>query len=248
MRTVLIWLLCCAPALAAEKIDWHSGDQRVALVELYTSEGCSSCPPADRFLSSLSSRDGLFHQFIPLAFHVDYWDYLGWRDRFANADYSLRQRRYAAAAGLRSVYTPAMVIGGHEWRGLLRGQRGFTEAVDSGRDAVGDLSVSGTLAALQLHYAGALPPQARVNWAWFGMGLRTEVAAGENRGRQLEHDFVVLDWQHRPLSAASTEVTVPAAPQRGQQHTGLAIWISAGNNPAPLQAVAGLVGEGNAVP
>ena len=77
-----------------------SGDRRVSLIELYTSEGCSSCPRADALLSSLKSRPDLWKSFIPLAFHVDYWDRLGWPDRFANTEWTLRQRRMASLTSM----------------------------------------------------------------------------------------------------------------------------------------------------
>ena len=85
---------------------FSSSVERVALVELYTSEGCSSCPPADRWLSQLNSSDKLWDNFVPVAFHVDYWDYIGWKDRFASKAYSQRQRRYAKEQGERTVYNP----------------------------------------------------------------------------------------------------------------------------------------------
>jgi hypothetical protein len=84
--------------------------QQPVVVELYTSQGCSSCPPADRVLGELAERDDV----IALAFHVDYWDYLGWKDEFANPEHTKRQRAYARAAGERTIYTPQMIIGGKD--------------------------------------------------------------------------------------------------------------------------------------
>jgi len=80
------------------------------VVELFTSQGCSSCPPADALIKELAKRDDV----IPLALHVDYWDYIGWKDIFASPDYSRRQKAYARAAGQRSVYTPQMVVDGSD--------------------------------------------------------------------------------------------------------------------------------------
>ena len=88
---------------------FESSEKPTALVELYTSEGCSSCPPADRWLSSLKDDEGLWKEFVPLAFHVDYWDYIGWEDRFADKQYSQRQRRYAHEFSEPTVYTPVYV-------------------------------------------------------------------------------------------------------------------------------------------
>ncbi|MEL7114069.1 MAG: DUF1223 domain-containing protein [Pseudomonadota bacterium] len=82
--------------------------ERVVVVELYTSQGCSSCPPADALLGELSARDDV----IPLALHVDYWDYIGWKDEFADPAHTERQKKYAYASGQRTIYTPQMIVGG----------------------------------------------------------------------------------------------------------------------------------------
>src|SRR3954465_2646270 len=102
---------------AADDIVIRSGPQRVSLIELYTSEGCSSCPPAEEWLSSLRNDPRLWQSFVPVAFHVDYWDRLGGKKRFARPEFTARQRTYAAGASATTVYTPGFLIDGHEWRG-----------------------------------------------------------------------------------------------------------------------------------
>jgi len=92
-----------------------SGASRASLLELYTSEGCSSCPPADRWLSGLRGRDDLLGRLVPLAFHVDYWNDLGWEDRFAKPEYSARQGSISRRNRSRSVYTPQFVLDGRDW-------------------------------------------------------------------------------------------------------------------------------------
>ena len=98
-------------------VSFKSATEQTGMLELYTSEGCSSCPPADSWLSSLKNEDGLWREFIPLAFHVDYWDYIGWKDRFASPKNSNRQRQYARGQSLKTVYTPGFLYNGEEWRG-----------------------------------------------------------------------------------------------------------------------------------
>src|SRR5260370_670544 len=88
-------------------VTFQSATERTALLELYTSEGCSSCPPAEAWLSGLKKSPGLWKDFVPLAFHVDYWDYLGWRDPWAERGFSDRQRAYAENWHNENVYTPA---------------------------------------------------------------------------------------------------------------------------------------------
>jgi len=107
---------CLVLAGADPDCESRSAARRVALIELYTSEGCNSCPPADRWLSSLQARGFNADRMVPLAFHVDYWDYLGWRDRFAQAGFSVRQRAQAGRGGARSVYTPQLLLNGADLR------------------------------------------------------------------------------------------------------------------------------------
>src|SRR5271154_4189044 len=93
-------------AASGAPIEFHSPERQVALLELYTSEGCSSCPPAETWLSGLKDAPGLWSNFVPLAFHVDYWDYLGWKDKWANQQFSERQRDYASLWAAKNIYTP----------------------------------------------------------------------------------------------------------------------------------------------
>ncbi|MGB0866623.1 MAG: DUF1223 domain-containing protein, partial [Granulosicoccaceae bacterium] len=113
-----ILLLTQARAHAAEQ-SFESSVEQVQLIELYTSEGCSSCPPADKHLSRLMSDEGLWRERIPLAFHVDYWDYIGWEDPFAQRQFSNRQRTHQITGAVRSIYTPGWVVDGKEWRGFF---------------------------------------------------------------------------------------------------------------------------------
>src|SRR3989449_10775896 len=116
-------LLMCLPAVFVAAVNaqntsltFQSSGEQTALIELYTSEGCSSCPPAETWLSRLKASPGLWKDFVPLAFHVDYWDYLGWRDPWANKSFSDRQRAYAKQWRSQSIYTPGFVLNGKEWR------------------------------------------------------------------------------------------------------------------------------------
>src|SRR5690242_10629700 len=94
---------------SAAETKFESGPQQTALIELFTSEGCSSCPPAEAWMSSLKDNPGLWKNFVPLAFHVDYWDRLGWRDRFASRQWTERELHYASLWKSESVYTPCLV-------------------------------------------------------------------------------------------------------------------------------------------
>ncbi len=225
-----------AAALSAQEM--HSGGKPIALVELYTSQGCSSCPPADAFISSLLTHEGLFTSFIPMAFHVDYWNYLGWRDPYSSNAHSSRQRLMAQVSRSQRVYTPEVFVAGEEWRGILQGGAGFDRVLARPTAPVGNLVVSLSVPRMQVSFSGRLPEQARVNWAWLGAGLDTSVAAGENHGRKLRNDFVVLGIYQQSVDALPVVLDIQPPPQRGQQRTALVVWLSSEADPRALQAVA----------
>ncbi|MEM6819958.1 MAG: DUF1223 domain-containing protein [Pseudomonadota bacterium] len=215
-----------------------SGSEPVTLVELFTSEGCNSCPPADRHLSSLTNDDGLWRDYVPLAFHVDYWDYLGWQDRFADADYSDRQRRYALEGGVRVVYTPGFFAGGKEWRNW---RRDGLPAEATGMPGV--LRAEVTTDTVNVHWDGNgadVRPLASV--ALLGMSLSSSVEAGENRGKRLRHDFVVLDVTSASLTPVEDGYAVSAPLPESSvdaEQFAIAVWVTDGRTQAPLQATGG---------
>ncbi|HMM68031.1 MAG TPA: DUF1223 domain-containing protein [Dokdonella sp.] len=184
------------------------------LVELYTSEGCSSCPPADRWLAAQAGRNDATW----LAFHVDYWDSLGWRDRFASADYSARQRRRVQASGGDIVYTPQVMIGADvrvAWQSAGR----FEQALHDARaDAGGRLQLqwSGLQARLEVSGFDDADTAPRVWLARFRDGQTTEVGRGENRGATLRHERVVTDlWGPWPIADGSLSHVIGMAAVAG---------------------------------
>ena len=111
-------IIAIFPAAAfTEPTVLKSASSRTSVLELFTSEGCSSCPPADEWMSRLIDDDRLWSEVVPIAFHVDYWDHLGWKDPVASRDFSSRQREHAASWKNNRVYTPGFVLNGLEWRG-----------------------------------------------------------------------------------------------------------------------------------
>lgn len=209
------------------------------LVELFTSEGCSSCPPAERWMNGLKSDPSLWTDFVPLAFHVDYWDYIGWEDRFARAEFSERQRAYAAWRRLSTVYTPGVVRDGREWLGWRRGESVRADAPSPGRLSV---ELEADIAAIRFVPAGENDHELVAHVAVLGMGLASKVTAGENRGKTLPHDFVVLDLVSVPLSRgpAGLHATVPLdGIIPGVEGRAIAAWVSRADDPAPIQATGG---------
>jgi len=182
---VIMGTLTLMPLLAAaascELSTSASVPQRV---ELYTSEGCSSCPPADRWLTGLKAADDR----ILLAFHVDYWDDLGWRDRFADARFSQRQRQIAVRARRATVYTPEVAVDGREYRGWRNALP--DPATSNGPTLSARVSIDQQV-EVKLSPSGGYPKGALAFLAITESQLYTQVKAGENRGSRLRHDHVV---------------------------------------------------------
>lgn len=223
---------------------FSSGEQRVALIELFTSEGCSSCPPADRWLSGLKADPGLWKDFVPVAFHVDYWDYIGWTDRFAKAEYSDRQRQYAKDGGARAVYTPGLFHQGKDWQGWRRGKSG-----EVNKSRVGDLRVSigNDAASISFESLDSTLDRLNVHLVLLGMNLQTEVRAGENKGRKLGHDFVALNIVSLPMKKSASGYTaitqLPEIPPDTHDFA-LAVWVSEVGAQRPIQSVGGYLPTG----
>jgi len=234
---IVIWL-AAGYVFASEPKTFESGETQSSLIELFTSEGCSSCPPAEKWMSALKSSQDLWKKTVPIAFHIDYWDRLGWRDRFAKPEFTSRQQRYAAAWGGDSVYTPALVVNGKEWRGWFGGN-----AVPTTSTKVGVLRVSlgddGKLSANFVPEA-TQPRSLALNLALLGNDLASDVKRGENSGRKLRHDFVVLDLIKIDMANESNRWTGSLAlPMRSgnDKPSALAAWIT--ENATPIQATGG---------
>lgn len=178
-----------APVAAAACVS-RSGTQRAVLLELYTSEGCDSCPPADRRLSQMRSQAEYAGRVVPLAFHVDYWDRLGWVDRFASPRHTRRQYEMAGLARSRLVYTPQFLRNGRDWRAAGSPLDGAGEmmarasiVLELGAPSGGQLAVDGEIAVTD--------PAAEAWLALYENNLESRVRAGENAGKTLRHDYVV---------------------------------------------------------
>jgi hypothetical protein len=233
---IMIWL-GAGYVFAEEPITFESDEAQVSLIELFTSEGCSSCPPAEKWLSNLKSSPDLWKKIVPIAFHVDYWNHLGWRDRFSKPQFTERQRRYAAAWGGDSIYTPGFVLNGREWSGWF-GRVDWPAA-----QKVGVLRVtlsSGT------NFAADFVPQStqsrafNLNVAMLSNDLRSAVARGENAGRKLEHDFVVLQFVKSDMMHDGKHWTGSVAlpiQSSADKPSAIAAWVT--ENAIPVQATGG---------
>ena len=183
--------------LAAAQCSSSSGSTRVSLLELYTSEGCSSCPPADRWLSELASQRSTIERVIPLALHVDYWDYIGWKDRFAQSLFSTRQREMARLNHSTLVYTPQITLNGKDFRGW--GNDSFIRAVNDVNRLPPNAQITLTLMPaksddMQITANAVARTGTALYVAVYQNDLLSEINAGENQGRRLHHDSVVREW------------------------------------------------------
>jgi hypothetical protein len=222
-----------------------SGPGTAALVELYTSEGCDSCPSADAWLRRLPAAGA--GTLVPLAFHVDYWDYIGWKDPFARPAFSARQRELAAVARSRVVYTPQVLLAGRDYRSWGSGAR-FAADVRAVNALPARAEIALTLAAragtIELRAAASVPrPEDRTDAALYvavyESGLSNKVSAGENRGATLHHDFVVRDWWGPiALDRAGTAELARQPAARGLAAGGVAACVQSRRTGEVLQALA----------
>jgi hypothetical protein len=232
--TAMICLAAMAAALAApsahaQACKAESGTQVPVVVELYTSEGCNSCPPADRWLSTLKDKPGV----LAAAFHVDYWDSLGWKDRFASKRYTERQAQQQTAAGSRFSYTPQVLVNGHDWRRW--------PALPAPADA-SPLRLAmqrvGEEVELRVQPNGSASRRWSLWWAALEDGHSSDVKAGENTGVTLAHDHVVrLYGSIAPWSGPLMQrIAVPARGEGGRALRVLAV-VSDAASGATVQAL-----------
>src|SRR6267154_1305002 len=220
----------------------------VARVELYTSEGCDSCPRADRWLSGIAREGPGADSVVALALHVDYWDRLGWKDRFASARFSKRQQELTHVAGGRTVYTPGVFFNLQEFRGW-DSQARFRRALRAAnaRPAGADIRLEietqspgrfGIKASFKAKSGAAGAPQAFL--AVYENRLRTDVGAGENRGVTLRHDFVVREWigPIRVAGAAELSHLLPLGRDWKAEDLGVAAFVQDAGGRDILQATA----------
>jgi hypothetical protein len=234
----LLLLTVNIQAAMAEKLTFTSGKQQTTLIELYSSEGCSSCPPADQFISRFKNSDQLWEKFIPMVFHVDYWDYLGWKDAFAAAEFSNRQRQHKQQGNLSSVYTPGFVVNGEEWTEFFKPYRYLPEF----NQLPGRLGLTIDRHQVTINFT-ANQHEYVYNLAILGMGISNQVNAGENTGKILIHDFVVLDHQQR-LGQSSITMNLPLIVNKNSEQFAVVAWITLTDSLKPIQATGGLLPKG----
>lgn len=255
--TRLFSSLLLFPALMASAetrpCEAESGPNRVALLELYTSEGCSSCPPADAWLSRLEGQGITMDKLVPLSLHVDYWNYIGWRDPYSSAQYTARQREVGQRNRLRSIYTPQMVFNGRDYRGWRGGDIHRQVIAVNNQPAAATIQLKwselgeGTQSSLSIKLRAELsadqaPAQPVVHIALFENHLVSHVDAGENDGRSLKHDYVVRRLFNYPFADGrrvfSRQFSLPMNKDWDRDALGLAVFVQDSRRGEVLQAMA----------
>ncbi|MES2935132.1 MAG: DUF1223 domain-containing protein [Pseudomonadota bacterium] len=201
----------------AQNCSKQSPAHTIALLELYTSEGCSSCPPADQFVSGLRAAGLTEDQVLPLSLHVDYWDYIGWKDAYAKPAFTQRQRALADLLGSRTVYTPELFIAGRELRNWSNSLKTNVKRIND-RPAQADIRITlapGATGSLSLEVNAKAAKGGKLFVALAENGLVSRVKAGENQGATLKHDYVVREWMgpivlNNSTATLARTVTLPA--------------------------------------
>jgi hypothetical protein len=238
-------------AQASTECAGKSGVHKAALIELYTSEGCSSCPPADRWLGTLVPGKFTFAQVVPLALHVDYWNYLGWSDPFSDPRFSARQRNLARINASRAVYTPGVVVNGAEYRQWFSEAR-FVRDIAAINQTVPGADIDAAFGVgqdreIRISVKAALRDpsgagDADVYFAVYENALENRVTAGENGGALLRHDHVARAWfgpfPIGPDGRASVERNVRIPPAWKLPDTGVVAFVQKRGTAEVLQALA----------
>ena len=217
---------------------YTSNETQSQLVELYSSEGCSSCPPADRWMSKLKTHSKLWKSIVPVTFHVDYWNRLGWIDTFSNKRWTERQHKYARRWKANSVYTPGFVNNGKEWKSKV-----FLENTKK----VGVLKVThrGNYKFDASYTPHPSMKSSLKNLKVFGVilghGLESQILAGENNKKTLNHEFVVLQLNQKKLMAQSgsytAELEIPLELTASPRSLSVAFWVE--SQEIPIQSTGG---------
>ena len=235
-----------APVVSCQ---WKSPPHRMVVAELYTSEGCSSCPPADRWLSKQFKPSSVSQQVLPLAFHIDYWDYIGWKDPYGSAVHTKRQQLLRQRGNTRAVYTPQFVLSGQEFRDWgdtdlfkrLLNQAALEEPLihihlQVEKKPNSDLGLK--IRVEPTHHETSITGNLLI--AIYEDGLKQEVRAGENRGANLKHDGVVrtLLGPYAVIKGqANLTVPVDLSAEWNKPNVGIGIFVEQGEGRSIIQAL-----------
>jgi hypothetical protein len=241
LRILLLTSLFSIPAFAGDPVVVNSDDNQTAVVELYTSEGCSSCPSADHWLSRLIKvpKDEL--NVLALAFHVDYWDYLGWKDRFSSAANTSRQRQLGANNQQDTIYTPEFFVNGME----ARGTNNILQKIQQANLQPSPLDLKLTVSrdennlVLELQSPGRRDTSDQIHHRYlvYENKLSTDVQRGENSGAILKHEQVVRYMSKAQSLRQQNRYLIDIDPDWQPENIGVAVLVTSSGDKHYLQAV-----------
>jgi len=243
-NTLLVFAITGVLSSAAGHTAIAGNVSRVALLELYTSEGCNSCPPTDRWVSSLPQPQFVPQRLVVLAFHVDYWNYLGWKDRFSQRRFTDRQQELVRANSLRTAYTPQLVLNGRDFRDTA-GIKKHVSRINAQSPSVNlilhadrkDSTLKTSVSVNPVATSAQVPMELYV--ALYENNLESQVKAGENRGKRLQHDYVVRiligPFAVAPDKTTHHEWQIPLAADWKIADMGLATFVQSAKTGEVLQ-------------
>ena len=222
--------------------EYSSGVKQVEFIELFSTQSCSSCPPAQQKINSLKGQSELWKTFIPIVYHVDYWDYLGWKDPFSNNNFTIKQQKYVKHWSKSSIYTPMFVINGKEGKNL------DLKSLFSNKN-VGNLH---SIKTNEFQYSVSFDPSEKIpsheliiHWAILGNNILTNVKSGENSGKILTHDFLVLSEDQKNLinidNLYRQTITVDIEKIKQFQDKSIVFWVTFKNGLDYIQATGGKI-------
>lgn len=225
---------------------FESAERPSHLLEVYTSEGCSSCPPAELWLGALKGEPNLWKDFVPVVWHVDYWDKLGWRDILGSRRHSIRQKTEAGQVQA-TTYTPGFFLNGEEWRGFFDAQPlPPADAPPAGRLRATKVGPSEFI--VEFTPTAADPGELEISAALMGMEILIPVYGGENKGQNLIHDFAVLASVSKKVSLRggkyTARVTLINETEVTSNTLAAAFWVTPAGRFNALQATGGYLTGG----
>lgn len=226
IRTVITSLLILGSCFARD----FESPKKTRFIELYSSQGCHSCPPAERWIGQLANDPNLWKENIPIVFHVDYWNYLGWKDPFASKDNTNRQRKYGSTGAVKSIYTPGFLVNGQEWKDYFRGRK-----LPEAKALTGKIKVSIKEKIVTVHYNQSMNGK-RFQARLIVHGVETKVLRGENGGRRFTEDFIAFQTATSTEEKQSWSFSFPKTALPKAKGFALIIWVEDKKTQAPLQA------------
>ena len=241
MRIVIFLGLGLALMVHATPVQFQSSERQTTLIELYTSEGCSNCPRAEKWLSKLKNDSRLWNDLVPVAFHIDYWNNRR-RDELSDPQFSARQESYARLWKSALIYTPEYVLNGKEWYNLFA-LRGLPAVPSSKPGILRVFSDDNTHWLASFVPSGAPVEKYELTVAVLASGVGSDARVGANSGRNLQHDFAALSLTTHPLVSGTNgfrgTFVIDSNPKGISGHLALAAWVTHSGRLEPLQATGG---------